>query len=121
MDFFRELSGKRVVTELRLILQEENPVAAIRRLNDFDLLKVIHPSIKLDKVLMATLNSAKEGKIQGAQVAPSLAISNLGMFGVKEFSAIIPPGSLSSRHPPSLGFWLTNQVSAPITRAIAAP
>ena len=60
MDFFRELSGKRVVTELRLILQEENPVAAIRRLNDFDLLKVIHPSIKLDKVLMATLNSAKE-------------------------------------------------------------
>jgi tRNA nucleotidyltransferase (CCA-adding enzyme) len=60
MDFFRELSGKRVLTELRLILQEENPVAAIRRLNDFDLLKVIHPSIKLDKVLMATLNSAKE-------------------------------------------------------------
>jgi tRNA nucleotidyltransferase (CCA-adding enzyme) len=60
MDFFRELSGKRVITELRLILQEENPVAAIRRLNDFDLLKVIHPSIKLDKVLMATLNSAKE-------------------------------------------------------------
>ncbi len=59
MDFFRELSGKRMFTELRLILQEENPVPAIRRLNDFDLLKVIHPSIKLDKVLMATLNSAK--------------------------------------------------------------
>ncbi len=60
MDFFRELSGKRVFIELRLILQEENPVAAIRRLDDFDLLKVIHPSIKLEKALMTTLNSAKK-------------------------------------------------------------
>jgi tRNA nucleotidyltransferase (CCA-adding enzyme) len=60
MDFFRELSGKRVFAELRLILQEENPVAAIRRLDDFNLLKVIHPSIKFDKDLMATLNSVKK-------------------------------------------------------------
>ena len=60
MDFFRELSGKRVFTELRLILQEENPVPAIKRLNDFDLLKVIHPSIKFEKDLMATLSSAKK-------------------------------------------------------------
>jgi tRNA nucleotidyltransferase (CCA-adding enzyme) len=60
MDFFRELSGKRVFAELRLILQEENPVATIRRLNDFDLLKVIHPSIKFDKNLMARLNSVKK-------------------------------------------------------------
>ncbi|MBW2704744.1 MAG: CBS domain-containing protein [Deltaproteobacteria bacterium] len=60
MDFFRELSGKRVFAELRLILQEENPVATIRRLNDFDLLKVIHPSIKFDKNLMAGLNSVKK-------------------------------------------------------------
>ncbi len=60
MDFFRELSGKRVFAELRLILQEKNPVAAIRRLNDFDLLKEIHPSIKLDKDLLAILNSTKE-------------------------------------------------------------
>lgn len=60
MDFFRELSGKRVFAELHLILKEENPVAAIRRLNDFDLLKVIHPSIKLDTDLSDTLNSAKK-------------------------------------------------------------
>jgi tRNA nucleotidyltransferase (CCA-adding enzyme) len=60
MDFFRELSGKRVFAELRLILQEENPVVAIRRLNDFDLLKVIHPSVKLEKELQKTLNSAKK-------------------------------------------------------------
>ena len=38
------------------------------------------------------LNSAKEGKVQVTRITPLLAISNLGMFGVKEFSAIIPPG-----------------------------
>jgi len=60
MDFFRGLSGKRVFTELRLILEEENPVAAIIRLNDFDLLKVVHPSIKLDKFFITLLNSIKK-------------------------------------------------------------
>jgi pyruvate dehydrogenase E2 component (dihydrolipoamide acetyltransferase) len=42
--------------------------------------------------MKTALSSAKDGKIQAAKVAPLLAISNLGMFGVKEFSAIIPPG-----------------------------
>ena len=60
MDFFRGLSGKRVFTELRLIMEEKNPVAAITRLNDFNLLKVIHPSIALDKILIGLLNSVKE-------------------------------------------------------------
>jgi len=59
-DFFRGLSGKRVFSELRLILEEENPVATIARLNDFDLLKVIHPSIKQDKFFIAMLNSIKK-------------------------------------------------------------
>jgi len=59
-DFFRGLSGKRVFSELRLILEEENPVATITRLNDFDLLKVIHPSIKQDKFFIAMLNSIKK-------------------------------------------------------------
>jgi tRNA nucleotidyltransferase (CCA-adding enzyme) len=60
MDFFRGLSGKRVFSELRLILEEENPVAAIIRLNDFDLLKVVHASVKLDKFLIAMLHSIKK-------------------------------------------------------------
>ena len=60
MDFFRGLSGKRVFNELRLILEEENPVTAIIRLNDFDLLKVIHPSINLDKLYIAMLHSIKK-------------------------------------------------------------
>ena len=60
MDFFRGLSGKRVFTELRLIMEEKNPAAAIIRLNDFSLLKVIHPTITLDKNFISLLNSVKE-------------------------------------------------------------
>jgi tRNA nucleotidyltransferase (CCA-adding enzyme) len=60
MDFFRGLSGKRVFTELRLIMEEKNPAAAIIRLNDFNLLKVIHPSITLDKNVISLLNSVTE-------------------------------------------------------------
>jgi tRNA nucleotidyltransferase (CCA-adding enzyme) len=60
MDFFRGLSGKRVFAELRLILEEENPAAAIERLNDFNLLKVVHPSITLDKEFTSMLRSVKK-------------------------------------------------------------
>jgi pyruvate dehydrogenase E2 component (dihydrolipoamide acetyltransferase) len=42
--------------------------------------------------MKAALSSAKDGKIHAAKVTPLLAISNLGMFGVREFYAIIPPG-----------------------------
>ncbi|MEE8541694.1 MAG: CBS domain-containing protein [Desulfobacterales bacterium] len=60
MDFFKRLSGRRVFTELRLILEEENPVPAIVRLQDYDLLRVIHPSISLDDELTALLNATKK-------------------------------------------------------------
>jgi pyruvate dehydrogenase E2 component (dihydrolipoamide acetyltransferase) len=46
--------------------------------------------------IKSALTSAKAGRAQaGPAMAPSLAVSNLGMFGVKEFSAIIPPGCAS--------------------------
>ena len=60
MNFFRGLAGRRVLTELKQILEEENPVPAIIRLNDFDLLKFIHPSIQFDKKLISILNSVKQ-------------------------------------------------------------
>jgi len=43
--------------------------------------------------MKTTLEKARQGRIVGGApaVAPALAISNLGMFGVKEFAAIIPP------------------------------
>jgi tRNA nucleotidyltransferase (CCA-adding enzyme) len=60
MNFFQGLSGRRVLMELKQILEEENPVPAIIRLNDFDLLKFIHPSIQFDKQLISILNSVKQ-------------------------------------------------------------
>ncbi len=59
MDFFKRLSGRRVLTEIRLILEEENPTAAIVRMQDFDLLKVIHPTIVLNKEMIVHLNAVK--------------------------------------------------------------
>lgn len=58
MDFFKRLSGRRVFTELRLILEEQNPTPAIERMDDFDLLKVIDPSIILNKNLVDLLTAA---------------------------------------------------------------
>jgi tRNA nucleotidyltransferase (CCA-adding enzyme) len=60
MNFFQGLSGRRVLTELKQILEEENPVPAILRLSDFDLLKFIHPSIQFDKQMISILNSVKQ-------------------------------------------------------------
>lgn len=59
MDFFKQLSGRRIFSKLRHILNEENPIAALTRLNEFDLLKVIDPQICIDKALTASLETAK--------------------------------------------------------------
>jgi len=60
MDFFQRLSGKRVFAELRQILAEENPTPAVVRLKDFDLLKVVHPSIELTDDLIRLFTSIKK-------------------------------------------------------------
>jgi tRNA nucleotidyltransferase (CCA-adding enzyme) len=48
-NFFDRLSGARLFGELKLILQEENPIPAITRLAEFDLLKPIHPRLRYDE------------------------------------------------------------------------
>jgi len=60
MDFFKRLSGRRVFSELRQILEEENPLAAILRMNEYHLLHVIHPSIVLNDDLISLFNSVKK-------------------------------------------------------------
>ncbi len=60
MDFFKRLGGRRVFTELRLILEEENPTPAIRRLQDYQLLHVIHPKIQMNNNQILLLNSTRE-------------------------------------------------------------
>jgi tRNA nucleotidyltransferase (CCA-adding enzyme) len=49
-----------VFAELRQILSEENPTASMLRLNDYGLLKVVHPLISLNDELIALFNSVKE-------------------------------------------------------------
>ena len=60
MEFFKRLSGKRVFTELKLILKEENPALTLMRLLDYDLLRVIHPKLRIEVDLKALLDSAKK-------------------------------------------------------------
>ncbi len=59
MNFFKRLSGKRVLTELRLILQEPDPLPAIKRMDDYKLLRVIHEDISFNKSTAALLTAVK--------------------------------------------------------------
>lgn len=60
MDFFKQLSGRRVFTEIRLILEEENPTSSIIRMNDYNLLGVIHPGIEMNQDLVTLFDAAKK-------------------------------------------------------------
>jgi tRNA nucleotidyltransferase (CCA-adding enzyme) len=48
MGFLQRLSGGRVLSELLLIIKEDNPIPALKRMKDFDLLRFLHPNLKLD-------------------------------------------------------------------------
>jgi len=60
MDFFRQLSGRRVFAELRHILKEENPTPYLIRLNEYHLLKVVDPSFVLNQKLIFYFNSTQK-------------------------------------------------------------
>ncbi len=60
MEFFKRLSGRRVFSELKQILGEENPASSIIRLNDYGLLKVINSSLTLNKDLISSFDSVKQ-------------------------------------------------------------
>jgi len=48
IDLFQRLAGRRLFTELVLILSEEDPSKPVARLAEFDLLRFIHPSLRWD-------------------------------------------------------------------------
>ncbi len=60
MDFFRRLSGRRVFAELKLILEEESPSPALKRMHDLGLMRVIHPGIQLTEERMESFDSVKK-------------------------------------------------------------
>jgi tRNA nucleotidyltransferase (CCA-adding enzyme) len=47
--FLERLSGGRVLSELILILQEEDPLFALKRMRDFNLFHFLHPNFKFDE------------------------------------------------------------------------
>ena len=49
MNLFNRFFGRRCFAELQLIFTEENPIPAIRRMAEFDLLKFILPELRFDK------------------------------------------------------------------------
>jgi tRNA nucleotidyltransferase (CCA-adding enzyme) len=60
MDLFSRLIGRRIFSEIKQILEEEDPVPAVMRLDDFQLLKAIHPSIQLSSDMTSLLNAVKK-------------------------------------------------------------
>lgn len=50
-DFPAHMSGKRICSELVLLLQEEQVLPVLKRLQDFDLLRYVHPSLTCDAAL----------------------------------------------------------------------
>ena len=59
-NYFKDLSSRRLFLELKLILKEEEPVKAIERMSEFDLLQFISPEIKLTGRLRALLDETKK-------------------------------------------------------------
>lgn len=60
MDLFHRLSGTRLQEELILLLSEAEPRKAIARLDELDLLRFIHPSLKWSPRLAMLLKSVEE-------------------------------------------------------------
>jgi tRNA nucleotidyltransferase (CCA-adding enzyme) len=47
--FLERLSGGRVLSEIILILQEEDPLPALKRMRDFNLFHFLHPGLKFEE------------------------------------------------------------------------
>jgi tRNA nucleotidyltransferase (CCA-adding enzyme) len=60
INLFNKLSGARMYDELNLLFLETGPVKAVKKLSEFDLLKFIHPALKITKSLEDTFNAIHE-------------------------------------------------------------
>jgi tRNA nucleotidyltransferase (CCA-adding enzyme) len=56
---FKDVAGRRLFLELKLILEEEDPIRAIERMNEFDLLQFISPEINLTPGLLNILQEIR--------------------------------------------------------------
>jgi len=56
---FKDITGRRLFLELKLILKEQDPVKAIERMDDLDLLQFISPEINLTQGLQTLLEEIR--------------------------------------------------------------
>ncbi len=57
LGIFDKLSAKRLLTELKLILEEQDPRDCLKRLDELDILQVIHPALHLEKKNLGVIDS----------------------------------------------------------------
>lgn len=60
VNFFKNLSGLRVFSELRQILEEDDPIPAIKTLETYGLERVIHPCLAFDNQTVVLLEEVKK-------------------------------------------------------------
>ncbi len=60
MDFLFNISGKRVFSEIILLLSEETVLSVIQRLSELGMLRYIHPGIKYDNALKQRIKAIQE-------------------------------------------------------------
>jgi len=60
MKFLSSVSGKRIFTELQLIVQEDKALSILRRMSEIGLLAYIHPSIQYTPGLRTLLKNCKD-------------------------------------------------------------
>lgn len=58
--FLDLLSGKRLFSEFSLILQEEDPVTMLKRMNELGVLKAIHPKVTVNERMLNLLRAVRE-------------------------------------------------------------
>lgn len=60
MNIYEKLSGSRIFDELILIFKETNPIRALKRLGEYNLLKVIHDKLTYTPIVQTLLESLHE-------------------------------------------------------------
>lgn len=60
MNLFDRLCGRRCFAELKMILAEENPIPALRRMAGFDLLKFVRPTLEFDRRFQQILDETRK-------------------------------------------------------------
>jgi tRNA nucleotidyltransferase (CCA-adding enzyme) len=60
LNMFNRLTGSRTFVELRLIMEEKDPVSCFKRMEKFNILQAIHPLLKLEPQKVAILEEVEK-------------------------------------------------------------